>query len=176
MVYGSYTWLNSNLCGLGYEARTRPSTPTQRFMHNLLGPVVSVVLNVCAPTKLWRQNCTRTTKTPAFLGYPAASWLPILLSHIGSQLKRRQSQSYKLKEFAYFSNYWIFKQTLHATHLLKMPDEICKYEMNPTSIVEERTERIRFRPQTDRRTDGQTDRRTRWNPFTPLSTSLKRGV
>ena len=26
---------------------------------------------------------------------PAASWLPIPLSHIGSQVKRRQSQSYK---------------------------------------------------------------------------------
>ena len=31
---------------------------------------------------------------------PAASWLPIPLSHIGSQVKRRQSQSYKFKEFA----------------------------------------------------------------------------
>ena len=29
---------------------------------------------------------------------------------------------------------------------------------------------------TDRRTDGQTDRRTRWYQYTPLSTSLKRGV
>ena len=27
---------------------------------------------------------------------PAASWLPILLSHIGSKVKRKQSQSYKL--------------------------------------------------------------------------------
>ena len=26
-----------------------------------------------------------------------ASWLPILLSHIGSQVKRRQSHSYKFK-------------------------------------------------------------------------------
>ena len=31
---------------------------------------------------------------------PTASWSPILLSHIGSQVKRRQSQSYKFKEFA----------------------------------------------------------------------------
>ena len=28
---------------------------------------------------------------------PAALWLPILLIHIGSQIKRRQSQSYKFK-------------------------------------------------------------------------------
>ena len=35
---------------------------------------------------------------------PAASWLPIPLSHIGSQVKRRQSQSYKFKEFAKISS------------------------------------------------------------------------
>ena len=31
---------------------------------------------------------------------PAAPWLPILLIHIGSQVKTRQSQSYEFKEFA----------------------------------------------------------------------------
>ena len=36
---------------------------------------------------------------------PAASWLPILLSHIGSQVRRRQSQSYKFKEFDKISNF-----------------------------------------------------------------------
>ena len=86
---------------------------------------------------------------------PAASWLPIPLSHIGSQVKRRQSQSYKLKKFAKISNFWILKRALHATHLLKLLDKMCKYEMDPMSIVED-TERTRFCPQTDRRTDGQT--------------------
>ena len=90
---------------------------------------------------------------------PAASWLTILLSHIGSQVKRRQS--YKFKEFAKIS-----KQTSHATHHLKLLDKTCKYEMDPTSIVEG-TERTRFCPQMDRR--------ARWNQYTPLSTSLKRG-
>ena len=33
---------------------------------------------------------------------PPHYWLPILLGHVGSQVKRRQSQSYKLKEFAKF--------------------------------------------------------------------------
>ena len=97
---------------------------------------------------------------------PAASWLPILLSHIGSQVKRRQSQSYKFKEFAKILNSQILKLTLHATHLLKLLDKMRKYGMDPTSIVED-TERTRFCPQTDRR--------TRWNQYTPLSTSLKRG-
>ena len=68
-------------------------------------------------------------------------WIP---SHIGSQVKRWQSQSYKFKEFAKIS------------HLLKLLDKMCKYEMDPMSIVED-TERTR-------------------NQYTPLSTSLKRGV
>ena len=44
---------------------------------------------------------------------PAASWLPIPLSHIGSQVKIRQSQSYKFKKFAKISNFkirWVFLQ------------------------------------------------------------------
>ena len=40
--------------------------------------------------------------------------------------------------------------TLHATHLLKLLDKMCKYEMDPASIVED-TERTRS---TDGRTDG----------------------
>ena len=93
---------------------------------------------------------------------PAASWLPILLSHIGSQVKRRQSQSYKFKEFAKVSNFWILKQTLYATKLLKLLDKMCKYEMDPMSIVED-TERTRFCPQMDRR--------TRCNQYTPIINS-----
>ena len=95
---------------------------------------------------------------------PTASWLLILLSHIGSQVKIRQSQSYKLKEFAKIWNVLILKQTLHATHLLKLLDKVCKYEMGPTSIVED-TEPISFYGQTDK-----------VKPVYPLSTSSKRGV
>ena len=87
------------------------------------------------------------------------SWLPILFSQIGSQVKRRQSQSHKFKELDKISNFWILKQTFHATHLLKLIDQMCKCEMDPTSIVED-TERTRFCPQTDRR--------TRWNQYTPF--------
>ena len=65
---------------------------------------------------------------------PAASWLPI-------------------------PNLLILKRALHATHLLKLLDKMCKYEMDPMSIVED-TERTRFCPQTDRRTDRRTDKRT----------------
>ena len=44
------------------------------------------------------------------------------------------------------------KQTLHATHLLKLLDKMCKHEIDPMSIVED-TDWTRFCPQTDRRTD-----------------------
>ena len=93
-----------------------------------------------------------------------ASWLHIIVSHIGSQVKRRQSQSYKFKEFAKISNFWIWKQTVHATHLLKLLVKMCKYEMDPMCIVEDK-ERTQFCPQTD---ILQTDRRTRWNQYTPF--------
>ena len=46
----------------------------------------------------------------------------------------------KLKIFEFWK-----KKNLHATHLLKLLDKMCKNEMNPASIVED-TERTRFCP------------------------------
>ena len=111
---------------------------------------------------------TRTTRMPAFCGYPPPphGYQYYCPAHIRSPVKTRQSESYKFKEFAKTSNYWILK-TLHTTHL-KLLDKMCKYEMNPASIVEE-TERTRFCPQTQRRRD-------KVKPVYPLSTSLKQGV
>ena len=59
------------------------------------------------------------------------------------QVKRRQSQSYKFKKFAKISNFWILKRALHATHLLNLLDKMCKYEMDPMSIVEDTDRRTR---------------------------------
>ena len=86
---------------------------------------------------------------------PATSWLPILLSHIGSQVKKKDNV--KVTNLKNSPKFQILKQTLHATHVLKLLDKMCKYEMDPTSIVED-TERTRFCPQTDGRMDGQTDK------------------
>ena len=47
---------------------------------------------------------------------PAAPWLPILVIHIRSQVKTRQSQSYKFKKIAKNSNFKILLELLHATH------------------------------------------------------------
>ena len=80
-------------------------------------------------------------------------------------LNLSQSQSYKFKEFAKITIFWILKQTLHATHLLKSLDKMCKYEMDRTIIVED-TERTRFCHPVDRRTDSRTDKvKPVYSPF-----------
>ena len=118
---------------------------------------------------------TRTTKTPAFWGYPPPPHdYPYHWVILDPKSKEDKSQSHKFKKIAKISNFWILKWALHATHLLKLLDKMCKYEMDPMSILED-TERTRFCPQTDRRTDGRTDRRTdgqtdrwtRWYQYTP---------
>ena len=65
---------------------------------------------------------------------PATSWLPILVIHIGSQVKTRQSQSYKFYNIAKNSNFEILQETLYGTHL-KLIDTMYKYEMDPTRTV-----------------------------------------
>ena len=74
-------------------------------------------------------------------------------------MNTRQSQRCKFKEIVKNLNFGNFHKTQHATHLLKLVDKMCKYEMDPVSIVED-TERTQFCPQTDRWMDRQTDRRT----------------
>ena len=96
---------------------------------------------------------------------PVAPWLPTLGIYIRSKVKTRQSQSYKFKKIAKNSNFKILQETLHATHLLKLLDKMCKYEMDPTRSVGT-TERTRDagRCGTDRRTD-------RVKPIYPQTTS-----
>ena len=101
---------------------------------------------------------TRTTRMPAFWETPAAPWLPILVIHIRSQVKTRQSQVTNLKKIAKNSNFEILQETLHATHSLKLLNKMYKYKMDPT------------------RTDGQTDRRTEWNQYTPQQLRCVGGI
>ena len=55
---------------------------------------------------------------------------------------------------------------------MKLLDKMCKRDMDPASIVED-TEQTPFCPQTDKWTDGQTDK---VKPVYPTSTSLSRGI
>ena len=87
---------------------------------------------------------------------PAAPWLPILVIHIRSQVKTRQSQSYKFKKIAKNADFAILQETLHATHLLKLLDKMSKYEMDPTRTIGA-TERTRDAGLTDGRTDGRSE-------------------
>ena len=64
----------------------------------------------------------------------------------------RQSEGCKFKEIAQNSNLRILHKAQHATHLLKLVDKLCKYEMDLDSIVAD-TEPARFCPQTDGQTD-----------------------
>ena len=146
------------------------------------------------PWKLEQLECLSSEDTPA------TQWLPILLSssywipspnylvvHIGSWAhtieqfildpkSKQDSQSYKSKEFAKTYIFLILKTTLHTTHLLKLLDKVCKYEMDLASIVED-TEQTWFCPQKDRWTDVRTDgHRDKVKPVYPPSTSLSRGI
>ena len=94
------------------------------------------------------------TRTPASEMPPATVCLPILVIHIRSQVKTRQSQSYKFQKLLKFQ---ILQETLHATHLLKLLDKMYKYEMDPTRIVGA-TERTRDARRMDRKMDGRMDR------------------
>ena len=96
---------------------------------------------------------TRTTRTPAFWGYPPPPHdYPYHWVILDPKLKEDKVKVTNLKN----SNFLILKRALHETHLRKLLDKMCKYEMDLMSIIED-TEQTRFCPQTDRRTDGQGD-------------------
>ena len=82
---------------------------------------------------------------------PTNPWLPILLTSsywIPSQKKTKS----KLQ-------IWRIWQNFKFLNFEKLLDTMCKYEMDPASIIED-TELTQFCPQTDKR--------TRWNQHTPL--------
>ena len=87
--------------------------------------------------------------------------------HIRCQVKRRQSQSYKVLKITNNSNF--------ETHLLELLDKMCRYEMDTTRTVRA-TERTRDTGQTDGRTDRRTDGRTEWNQYTPYNFVVRGGI
>ena len=75
---------------------------------------------------------------------------------IPSQNKRKSKL--QIKKNAKNSNLKFLQETLHVTHLLKLLDQMYKYEMESTRTVGA-TERTRDAGRRGRRTDG----RTEWN-------------
>ena len=96
-----------------------------------------------------------------------ASWLPILMIHIRSQVK--------VTNFKKLPKIEILPETLHATHLLKLLDKMYKYEISPTGTVGT-TERTRDAGRTDGRTDRRTDGWTEWNQYTPQQLRCAGGI
>ena len=83
--------------------------------------------------------------------------------------KKTKSKLQIQKKIAKSSNYRILQLSLHMTHLLKLLDNMFKYEIDPTSIVEE-TVQTQFCPQTDGQTERWTDKRTDMKPvYSPFN-------
>ena len=106
---------------------------------------------------------------PSFWGYPLQPHeYPYIWSvHTGSQahtihqfILDPKSKQDKVKVTNWKNlpklQFFLFckKKTLHTTHLLKLLDKVCKYEMDPATIVEDTI------MSTDRRTDRWLDRQT----------------
>ena len=88
---------------------------------------------------------------------PTAPWLPILVIHIRS--KQEKVKDTDFKKIAKNSNFEILQETLHATHLMKLLDEMYKYDMDSTRHV------------------GATERtRGEWNQYTPQQLCCVGGI
>ena len=77
-------------------------------------------------------------------------------SHQIPSQNKTKSKLQILKKNAKNPNFGILQPTLHATHLLKLLEEMYKYETDPTRTVGA-TERTRDA--------GRTDGRTEWNQY-----------
>ena len=125
---------------ISVHERYFPRFPTNKFSIHRSFKVSTYF--IWPSTKLEQLERLRSEDTPPPHGYPY-NWV----------ILNPKSTEDKVK----VTNIYIWKQTLHATYLVKLFDKICKFQMDPTSIIED-TERTRFCPQTDRRTDRRRDK------------------
>ena len=92
---------------------------------------------------------TRTSAVTKILRYPHHPMITHTSdSHQIPSQNETKSRLQILKNCQKFKFFIFAKKTLHVTHLLKLLDKMCKYEMDQRSIVED-TERTPFCPQTD---------------------------
>ena len=143
-------WFETPSCSLWRrcnEHEPYPSVPMGCIPENLDTRVNGLV----SRKKLIRQDeleqlerlRSEDTSPPHNYPYTIESyWIP-------SQKKRKSTL--EIQRICHNFIFLILKQTTHVTHLLKLLDKMCKYEMDPTSIVED-LERTRFCPETDGRT------------------------
>ena len=109
-------------------------------------------------------------RMPVFWDTPTAPWLLIPVIHIRTQVKTRQTQSYKFWKIA--KKILILQTNLHLQHLPKLLNKMYKYEMDPIRTVGD-TERTQDAGWTDGWTDGWMDGQTDGvKPIYPPTTSL----
>ena len=84
------------------------------------------------------------------------------------QIPSQNKKKSKLQILKYCQKFkfWNLQGALYATHLPKLLDKMCKYEMDPTRTVGT-TERTPDAGLMDERTNGRTDGCTEWNQNTP---------
>ena len=116
---------------------------------------------------------TRTTRTPAFWGYPPPPhdypFYRVMLDPKSKEDKvkvtnLKNSPKFKFFEFSngHYTGHTFWSCLIRCANMKWIRWVLLKIQSGHDSV--------------HRRTDGETDRRTRWYQYTPLSTSLKRGV
>ena len=111
---------------------------------------ISLISSVAKPGKLVQLERLHSEDTPR---------RPMITLTIDQFIFNLKSKQHKvnvknLKNLPKLQVYDFWKKTfVRYTHSLKLLDSMCKYEMDQASSVHD-TERTRFCPQTDRRTDG----------------------
>ena len=116
---------------------------------------------------------TRTTRTPAFWGYPAPPhdypyhWAILDPKSKDDKVKVtnfKNSPKFQFFEFwnGHYTRHTFWSCLIRCANMKWIRWVLLKIQSGHDSV--------------HRQTDGRTDRRTRWYQYTPLSTSLKRGV
>ena len=154
-----------------------------------VSPLLEILQSCTEPSKLHNSKRiknittkkTRTTRTPVFWGYPPPPhdypyhW--VILDPKSKEDKVKVTNLKKSPKFQIFE-FWNGHYTRHTFWSCLIRCANMKWIRWVFLKIQSRHDSVHRRTdgQTYRRTDGRTDRRTRWYQYTPLSTSLKRGV
>ena len=125
-------WGNINICSHFCLFLTEMLMVGEIHPHRRQGPIYLTHVNTAD------NLVTQGTSLSAVLVQTQFSWNIVSSSSkvfIRSQVKTRQSQSYKFKKIAKNSNLEILQDTLQGTHLLRLLDKMYKYEKDPTRTV-----------------------------------------
>ena len=132
--------------------------------------------NSCTTWKARTTNKTRTTRTPAFWGYPQPPhdypyhW--VILDPKSKEDKVKVTNLKNSPKFQIFK-FWNGHYTRHT--FLSCLIRCANMKWIRWVLLKIQSGHDSVHRRTDGWTDGRTDRGTRWYQYTPLSTSLKRG-